>query len=60
MKSVVWTEEEIEKFVVHVTSHILEFFRVEEIKTSHRWCGGGSVSSSTAPKREAKIRVISV
>lgn len=59
MKSVVWTEEEVEELVVRVTSHIPEFFCVEEIKTSHRWSGGGSVSLSTAPKREAKMRVIS-
>lgn len=60
MKSVAWTEEEVEKLVVRVISHILEFFRGEEIKTLHCWCGSGSVSLSTAPKREAKIKVISV
>lgn len=54
MQSVAWTEREIEKLVVHVTSHILEFFCMEEIKTLHHRCGGGSVSFSTALKREAK------
>lgn len=60
MKSVAWTEEEIEKLVVRVTSHILEFFRVKEIKTLHCGCGSGSVSLSKPLKREAKIRGISV
>lgn len=54
MQSVAWTEREIEELVAHVTSHILEFFCMEEIKTLHHRCGGGSISFSTALKREAK------
>lgn len=60
MRNVALTEEEIEKSVFHVTSHILEFFLVEEIKTLHCWGGGGSASLSTAQKGEVKMEVLSL
>lgn len=60
MNSVAWCEGEIENMGVCVTLHILEFFCVEELEPLYHPCGSRSVSLSVLPKREAKIRVISI